>query len=119
MNLSSPLFRLLSAALLLLSCGVLTGWVLPANAASGRVIHKERSLYRTVLVVQDKTRLCMQFSVRQDQRNQSCKDRRNPQRLVFEYAKLVFAGFLLNPEPKNILVVGLGGGTLPLSLIHI
>lgn len=115
MNLSSPLFRLLSAALLLLSCGVLTGWVLPANAASGRVIHKERSLYRTVLVVQDKTRLCMQFSVRQDQRNQSCKDRRNPQRLVFEYAKLVFAGFLLNPEPKNILVVGLGGGTLPLA----
>ena len=84
-------------------------------ATAGRVIHKERSLYRTVLVVQDKNRLCMQFSVREDQGNQSCKDRRDPKRLVFEYAKLVFSSFLLNPEPKNILVVGLGGGTLPLA----
>ncbi len=88
---------------------------IPVNAASGRVIHKERSLYRTVLVVQDQNRICMQFSVRRDQRNQSCKDRRDAKRLVFEYAKLVFAGFLLNPEPQNILVVGLGGGTLPVA----
>ncbi len=110
MTQSSVFSRLLTAGVL-----VVLGLPLVTNAATGRVIHKERSLYRTVLVVQDKTRLCMQFSVREDQRNQSCKDRRNPKRLVFEYAKLVFSGFLLNPEPKNILVVGLGGGTLPLA----
>jgi len=110
MTLLSSITGSLTVVLLLAS-----SWALTANAATGRVIHKERSLYRTVLVVQDKNRLCMQFSVREDQRNQSCKDRRNPNRLVFEYAKLVFAGFLLNPEPKNILVVGLGGGTLPLA----
>ncbi len=98
---------IVSIALLLYSLGI--------EAANGRVIHKERSLYRTVMVVQDKTRLCMQFSVRRDQRNQSCMDRRDPKRLVFEYAKLVFSGFLLTPEPKNILVVGLGGGTLPVA----
>ena len=83
--------------------------------AAGRVIHKERSLYRTVLVMQDKDRLCMQFSVRRDQRNQSCKDRKDARRIVFEYAKLVFAGLLVNPDPKAILVVGLGGGTLPVA----
>ena len=98
---------IVSIALLFYSLGI--------EAANGRVIHKERSLYRTVMVVQDKTRLCMQFSVRRDQRNQSCMDRRDPKRLVFEYAKLVFSGFLLTPEPKNILVVGLGGGTLPVA----
>lgn len=86
-----------------------------ATSAAGRVIHKERSLYRTVMVVQDQQRLCMQFSVRRDQRNQSCKDRRDARRLVFEYAKLTFAGFLINPQPQNILVVGLGGGTLPVA----
>lgn len=83
--------------------------------AAGKVIHSERSLYRTVMVVQDKDRLCMQFSVRRDQRNQSCRDRRDARRLVFEYAKLTFAGFLINPEPRKILVVGLGGGTLPIA----
>lgn len=87
----------------------------PPAEAAGRVIHKERSLYRTVMVVQDSKRLCMQFSVRRDQRNQSCKDRRDARRLVFDYAKLVFAGFLANPEPTSILVVGLGGGTLPMA----
>ncbi len=86
----------------------------PVDAAT-RVIHKERSLYRTVMVVQDSTRRCMQFSVRREQRNQSCKDRRDARRLVFDYAKLVFAGFLVNPEPKSILIVGLGGGTLPVT----
>jgi spermidine synthase len=84
-----------------------------ANAALGRIIHKERSLYRTILVAKDGRRLCMQFSVRSDQRNQSCKDTKEPQRLVFEYAKLVFAGMLMQPQPRSILIVGLGGGTLP------
>ncbi len=100
-----------TAALALVILPLLT---LPADAA-GRVIHKERSLYRTVMVVQDSKRLCMQFSVRREQRNQSCKDRRDARRLVFDYAKLVFAGFLATPEPKSILVVGLGGGTLPVT----
>lgn len=100
-----------AAALALVVLPILSA---PVDAA-GQVIHKERSLYRTVMVVQDSTRRCMQFSVRRDQRNQSCKDRRDARRLVFDYAKLVFAGFLANPEPKSILVVGLGGGTLPVT----
>jgi len=95
--------------------GIVTSLVSSSAAAAGRVIHKERSLYRTVMVVQDKDRLCMQFSVRRDQRNQSCKHRSDSRKLVFDYAKLVFAGFLANPKPQNILVVGLGGGTLPIA----
>ena len=81
--------------------------------ANARIIHKERSLYRTILVDKKGSRLCMQFSVVEDQRNQSCMNTQKPDELVFEYAKLVFAGLLVNAEPQRILVVGLGGGSLP------
>jgi spermidine synthase len=58
----------------------------------------------------------MQFTVRKDQRNQSCVDQRAPKRLVFAYARMMLAALLLDPAPSNILVVGLGGGTLPTAL---
>ena len=84
--------------------------------AEARIVHRERSLYSTILVDERGSLLCLQFSVRTDQRNQSCLDRKNPRRLVFGYAKMMLAGLLLNPTPRRILVVGLGGGTLPIAL---
>ncbi|MEM7220518.1 MAG: fused MFS/spermidine synthase [Pseudomonadota bacterium] len=105
---SSPQRRALVAG------GLLLALLLPPQAnAERRVIHKERSLYRTILVTKDVHRLCMQFSVKREQRNQSCKNLRDPKRILFDYAKLSFGSFLLNPQPRSILVVGLGGGTLP------
>ncbi|MFT5452071.1 MAG: spermidine synthase, partial [Enterobacterales bacterium] len=46
---------------------------------------------------------------------QSCIDNENPHYLVFSYTKLVMAGLAMQPNPKSILIVGLGGGTLPMS----
>ena len=40
----------------------------------------------------------------------------DPERLVFEYAKMSFAGLLLNPNPRRVLIAGLGGGSLPSAL---
>lgn len=91
----------------------LVGMLLVSLPSQARIVHKERSLYRTILVDKEGSRLCMQFSVVHDQRNQSCMNTKRPDELVFEYAKLVFAGLLLNSEPESILVVGLGGGSLP------
>lgn len=99
----------------LLIAGLFTAQLLPADAEA-RIVHRERSLYSTILVDERGSLLCLQFSVRQDQRNQSCLDSRNPRRLVFAYAKMMLAGLLLNPDPQRILVVGLGGGTLPIAL---
>lgn len=47
---------------------------------------------------------------------QSCVDLSRPDYLVFSYTKLVMAGLALMPEPESILIIGLGGGTLPTSL---
>ena len=85
----------------------------PANA---EVLHRERSLYQTILVTQEPGRLCLQFSRRTDRRNQSCMNPRHPKHMVFTYTRMMMAALLLNPEPADILVVGLGGGTLPTAL---
>jgi spermidine synthase len=46
-------------------------------------------------------------------RNQSCTNLRHPDRVIFSYVRMAFAGLLLNPDPRSILIIGLGGGTLP------
>ncbi|MDF1766189.1 MAG: fused MFS/spermidine synthase [Gammaproteobacteria bacterium] len=96
--------------LLLLSALLLS---LPLTAET---LHEERSLYRDITVTQEGTRRCLVFNVHRGDRNQTCMNTADPERLVFEYAKMTFAGLLLKPEPQRILIAGLGGGSLPLTL---
>lgn len=86
------------------------------TSAIAKVIHKERSLYQTILVNQEHKLLCLKFSVRREQRNQTCIDRRDPKRMVFAYTRMMLATLLFDESPKRILIIGLGGGTLPLAL---
>jgi len=112
MNHSAPR-RLVARTLALLIITLTAGIVQPADA---RIIHRERSLYSTILVDQQGSTLCLQFSIRKNQRNQSCMDTQSPRRMVFPYAKMMMMSLLLVPNPERILVVGLGGGTLPVAL---
>ncbi len=104
--------RHVAAALLLVALGL-------SAAADARVIHKQRSLYQTILVTQDRELKCLKFSVRREQRNQTCVDDRNPKHMVFSYTRMMMAALLFNPQPQRILVVGLGGGTLPMALAEL
>jgi spermidine synthase len=89
--------------------------VLAARQADG-MLHEERSLYRTLYVRQDGDQRCLLFRARSGDGRESCQLMSNPDRLVFEYAQMMLAGLYVNPEPKRILVIGLGGGTLPSAL---
>ncbi|MFK7912564.1 MAG: fused MFS/spermidine synthase [Pseudomonadales bacterium] len=99
--------------------GLLVIWSSVTSHAANRVIHRERSLYQTILVTKETGRLCLQFSVRREQRNQSCLNPRKPKEMLFPYARMMMASLLLNPNPKRILIVGLGGGTLPTALTEL
>lgn len=91
----------------------------PASQAAAddrQVLHREQSLYHTILVVAEPSRLCLQFSVRNATRNQSCVNPRHPKRMVFSYTRMMMAALLIVPEPGTVLVAGLGGGTLPTAL---
>jgi spermidine synthase len=88
-----------------------------AALAQRTIIHEERSQYRNVVVTEFNNQRCMLFNVRRGDMNQTCMDLRDPRRLVFNYTRMSFAGLLLNPEPRRILVAGLGGGTIP-TVMH-
>ena len=84
-----------------------------APTLSAEVVHTERSLYRNMLVRERDGQRCLIFTVRRSDRNQSCMDLEDPMRLIFPYARMMFAGLLIEDDPKRILMVGLGGATLP------
>lgn len=78
-----------------------------------QVIYSEKSLYRNIYVSEDGDLICMRFLLRNGGR-QSCRDVRSPKHLVFNYTKMMMGALYLSPElPKNVLILGLGGGTLP------
>jgi spermidine synthase len=68
------------------------------------------------MVKESSYRRCLIFAVRRGDRNQTCINLNDPDRVVFPYARMTFAGLLLNPQPVSILIVGLGGGTIPTVL---
>jgi spermidine synthase len=82
-----------------------------------KVIHSERSLYRNIIVEDKKDIRCLKFNVKSSKTNQSCMLKGEPDKLVFNYTKLVFSSLLMIDNPKNVLIIGLGGGTLS-NLIH-
>lgn len=89
---------------------------IPIANAEQRLLHSERSLYRQVLVYEEAGTRCLCFTKRCAIGRQSCMLLAQPDRLVFEYTQMMLGALLLDPEPKRILVIGLGGGTLPRTL---
>lgn len=76
-------------------------------------IHKERSIYRNIVITEEANNRCMRFENRSKRiTNQACIDLINPKKIVFEYVKNILTGYAINPDPKRILIIGLGGGTL-------
>jgi spermidine synthase len=84
-----------------------------AARAEQRLVHSERSLYREVLVYENGDVRCMCFTRNCRVGRQSCIDTRHPDRIVMNYPKMMLGALYVNPRPQSVLIVGLGGGTLP------
>ncbi len=91
-----------------------------ATATFAKTVHKERSIYRNVVITENNQQRCMRFETRRRAiSNQACIDLTNKQRLVFEYTQSIMAGLAFNQQPKRILIIGLGGGSLPKAFAEI
>jgi spermidine synthase len=81
------------------------------------LVHQERSARQTIVVVDDNFRRCLRFGSGPGGLNQSCMSLDHPQRLQFEYTRaMVAATVLWQPQPRRLLVIGLGGGSIPMAL---
>ncbi|NOX51882.1 MAG: spermidine synthase [Gammaproteobacteria bacterium] len=103
---SSGYLRLALCCLLLLS----------SHAWSDRILQDKYSLYNRIVVKETGDFICLLFDVRRDPRYQSCINPKRPKTMVFPYARMAMASLLFVPEPSTILVIGLGGGTIPIAL---
>ncbi len=90
--------------------------ILTPAVADTQVIHNEKSLYRNILVYEEDGQRCLSFSRKNQSARQSCQLLGNPQEMVFSYTRMMMGALYLNPHPASILVIGLGGGVLPMAL---
>jgi spermidine synthase len=81
-------------------------------AAQQKVIYQKQSPYNTVLVTED-DRGMRTLKFGSEGGSQSTVKVGDPDHIEFSYAKAMVSGLALCPEPKRVLVVGLGGGTIP------
>lgn len=100
------------AAVLLLAAAF--AWAQPARAAE--VVHVEPSRYAPVMVVEEFGERCIAFGDDDSGSHQTCMDLDDPQAMVFNYTRMMMGALYLQPKPQRILIVGLGGGTLPTAL---
>ena len=90
-----------------------------SSFAEDKIIHRQKSLYRNIVVQESINQRCLIFAVRKGDKNQTCMDLNDPRRIVFPYVRMTFSGLLVNPEPRSILILGLGGGTIPTVLAEL
>jgi spermidine synthase len=102
--------------LMIIAIGLISLYGACGNLQADKVIHKEKSLYRNIEVKEARGRRCLVFTVKRRTSRQSCINLDRPKEVVFPYTKMTFAALLLQDRPARILIVGLGGGTLPKTL---
>jgi spermidine synthase len=91
--------------------------LLGATAAAETIVHAERSALQPIVVVDRDGRRCLRLDDSPTGLNQSCVDLAAPARLAFGYARaMVVLTLNWQPEPRRILVIGVGGGSIPMAL---
>jgi spermidine synthase len=91
--------------------------ILAASSAHAMtLIHSERSLYRQVLVYEESGTRYLCFTRQCSIGRQSSLELAHPERLLFDYTHMMMGALFLNQKPASILIIGLGGGSLPRAL---
>ena len=107
-------------AVALLAAGVaLVVWSMSTAPAFGSLEHEEVSDFSRIRVRRDGDVRALTF-VRDDGQEvvQSRVNLTEPQTLVSPYAHGMFASYLYQPQPRRVLIIGLGGGAMVRFLTH-
>jgi len=86
------------------------------GASKARLIHEEPSAFAPVVVYEVGAERCLSFETMEETGRQTCLRLDDPDRMVFAYTRMMTSALFVMPQPQNILIIGLGGGTLPTAL---
>ncbi|MDS1141558.1 fused MFS/spermidine synthase [Pusillimonas sp. SM2304] len=87
-----------------------------AASPATRLVHTEPSEFAPVVVLEEFGQRCMNFNTIEDNGRHTCIELDNPDKMVFGYTRMMTTALFVKPDPQSVLVVGLGGATLPLAL---
>lgn len=96
------------------------GWVTLASfghlAQAAQVVHVEPSPFSPIVVYEQAGERCMTFGSVRATGRQTCQNLDAPERMVFPYSRMMLSALFVQPAPGEVLIVGLGGGTLSRAL---
>ena len=107
------LFRFQRALLLLIALCAIGGL---AHAAE-TVLYDKPSKYNNIIVTEDDDGLRV-LRFEKGGARQTIAKPGHPEFLGFAYTKVAFVGLALAKEPQRMMIVGVGGGTMPMFLRH-
>ncbi len=81
------------------------------DLAGARIVHREKSVYRNVMVTENDRHRCMIFT-RRIRLLQTCIDRKATDKLVLPYSHGMMTAMIAHPDAKRALIIGLGGGVI-------
>jgi len=98
------------------------GWAIlnqdDSSSDEYKVLLEKESLYHYIRVVESGGVRHLQFRRSGGEYEESAVNIHNPLEFEMYYYSLMFAGFAHKPNPKRILFIGLGGGTIPMAIHH-
>lgn len=86
-------------------------------SAADKVLYEKPSAFNNIIVTEDEAGLRV-LRFEKNGARQSIAKPGDPTYLGFAYTKVAFVGLALTEEPRRIMIVGLGGGTMPMFLRH-
>lgn len=110
---------ILLAVALLATAGALVVWSTSPARTLGELEHEETSAFSRIRVRREGDVRALTFV--RDNGQEVVQSRINlnaPQTLAAPYARAMFAGYLYQPNPRRVLIVGLGGGAMVRFLTH-
>jgi len=98
------------------------GWHVPRVDGDSeyeyKILLEKESLYHYIRVLEEGRTRRLQFRRSGSDYEESVINIRRPLQLEMYYYSLMLSGFAHQSQPKRILFVGLGGGTLPMAIHH-
>lgn len=90
----------------------LGGWAVARPGADERILEEAHSPYNHIVVGEQGSVRTMYFVVESTRYIESRIDLSHPRSLDLDYTRTMMAGFMVQPRPRRLAMIGLGGGQI-------